>query len=553
MRHIIFILFWGLTTTIQASTPSVSTDSIHTLKHVLKIHLSYPDSAHNVLDEMEKTSHEPLFLLQAQRAMIYGAHNKHRLVIGYAQKALANDSLQTYPKYYMQTLSCCVGAYQMLHEHKKAIQLLEQALEFARAHKTSEANILFDIGQIYYLLNNHKEAYQYFAQAIRLSEEDATHKSKPFLSYFYGEMYSICFNEGKYKEALDYCNKREMLIHQMSGFKNIPHGYIDQQYAYLYSKKACVLSKLNRKAEADGYYKKFKETQTARSPQGMNIILPYWLENKQYQTAIKYLTQKDTPADTINQNYAKHLNYLAEAYQGTRQYDLAYQYLLRFTAIKDSLHKKEKKEEISELMTLYQLHEKEQEINQKKAEIQKTNLIRNWMTGALLLVCTLLWTTWHHLRVTQKKNRIMANSINMVQAFEEKIETLEKQISSQPEGSENEETDYQIFKRIERTIKDEKMFLKPDLKRQEILDRLNMDKNLFAKLMQQYLQMSLPQYLTELRVKYAIELLRNYPNYTIKAIADEAGFNNLRSFQRIFKSKTGMTPSEFKTAINQKG
>lgn len=59
MRHVILILFWGLTTTIQATTPSVSTDSIHTLKHVLKIHLSYPDSALRLLDTMEETNTAP--------------------------------------------------------------------------------------------------------------------------------------------------------------------------------------------------------------------------------------------------------------------------------------------------------------------------------------------------------------------------------------------------------------------------------------------------------------------------------------------------------------
>ena len=61
MRHVILILFWGLTTTIQAATPSVSTDSIHTLKHVLKIHLSYPDSTLRLLDTMEETNTAPPF------------------------------------------------------------------------------------------------------------------------------------------------------------------------------------------------------------------------------------------------------------------------------------------------------------------------------------------------------------------------------------------------------------------------------------------------------------------------------------------------------------
>lgn len=56
---------------------------------------------------------------------------------------------------------------------------------------------------------------------------------------------------------------------------------------------------------------------------------------------------------------------------------------------------------------------------------------------------------------------------------------------------------------------------------------------------------------SNLRIKYAINQLKEHPNYTIQAIADESGFSNLRSFQRIFKAQTGMTPSEYKTAIEQ--
>lgn len=104
---------------------------------------------------------------------------------------------------------------------------------------------------------------------------------------------------------------------------------------------------------------------------------------------------------------------------------------------------------------------------------------------------------------------------------------------------------------MEQIIKEEKLFLNPDLNRQDILNRLPIDKNRFAKIMQENSQTTLPQYLSNLRIKYAINQLKEHPNYTIQAIADESGFSNLRSFQRIFKAKTGMTPSEYKTAIEQ--
>jgi len=555
MRHVILILFWGLTTTIQATTPSVSTDSIHTLKHVLKIHLSYPDSALRLLDTMEETNTAPLFLLQAQRAMLYGSHNKHHLVINYGQKALQHDSLQACPKYYLQTLTCCVEAYRKLNEHHQAIHLLEKGLAFARAQKnpTVEANFLFTAGQTYYQLNKKKEANQYFQKAIRLGEE-GSYKLKPYLSYFYGEIFSIPFDEGKYQEALEYCDKREKLIQQMSSFKQIPIGYIDQQYAYLYSKKACVLSRLNRKAEAATYYHKFKQTRFSHTPQGQESILVYWMEIGQYDSVIQFC-QQQKPHDTITSDYAQQLTIQAKAHEGKKEYKRALEYQKRLTAINDSLNKKNIEEEMAELATIYQLKEKENEIQQQHEQIQKTIIIRNLLAGAFGLVCLLLWMAWHHLRTIQKKNRLMANSINTVLDCEQKIETLEKETSFTQEKEEAEETsvetDSHLFKRMEQIIKEEKLFLNPDLNRQDILNRLPIDKNRFAKIMQENSQTTLPQYLSNLRIKYAINQLKEHPNYTIQAIANESGFSNLRSFQRIFKAKTGMTPSEYKTAIEQ--
>ena len=43
-------------------------------------------------------------------------------------------------------------------------------------------------------------------------------------------------------------------------------------------------------------------------------------------------------------------------------------------------------------------------------------------------------------------------------------------------------------------------------------------------------------------------LLKQYPNYTIRAIADESGFNSTPILYNLFKKKTGMTPYEFKKA-----
>ena len=57
------------------------------------------------------------------------------------------------------------------------------------------------------------------------------------------------------------------------------------------------------------------------------------------------------------------------------------------------------------------------------------------------------------------------------------------------------------------------------------------------------------QYINDFRLEYAIKLFKDYPNYTIDAIANESGFYSPTSLYRILSQKYGMTPSEYRTML----
>lgn len=54
-----------------------------------------------------------------------------------------------------------------------------------------------------------------------------------------------------------------------------------------------------------------------------------------------------------------------------------------------------------------------------------------------------------------------------------------------------------------------------------------------------------------MRIKYAIELIRNNNEKAIFEIMYESGFNTKGSFNSAFKKHTGITPSEYKQHINK--
>lgn len=71
----------------------------------------------------------------------------------------------------------------------------------------------------------------------------------------------------------------------------------------------------------------------------------------------------------------------------------------------------------------------------------------------------------------------------------------------------------------------------------------------FSKLFKDETGQTFVEYLTELRVGHAKEMLRN-PSVSIKEICIEAGYSDPNYFSRIFKKVTGMTPTEFREGIH---
>ena len=52
-------------------------------------------------------------------------------------------------------------------------------------------------------------------------------------------------------------------------------------------------------------------------------------------------------------------------------------------------------------------------------------------------------------------------------------------------------------------------------------------------------------YLNRLRVEYSVKLIKEKNNFSIEAIAEEAGFNSRSTFYRAFYKQFGMTPTEY--------
>lgn len=74
---------------------------------------------------------------------------------------------------------------------------------------------------------------------------------------------------------------------------------------------------------------------------------------------------------------------------------------------------------------------------------------------------------------------------------------------------------------------------------------LHISSNYISRMFKKYTQVSFITYINELRIKKALELLRE-TDLSIKEIAHKVGYNNLNYFYKTFKAVTGTTPKVFK-------
>lgn len=550
-------------------------DSTYTLNNVIRLHIAYPDSALHILDIMEREKLQPPCLINTQRGQVYYTQGQLELAQVYTHKAYADDSLKAYPKNYLQVLSILADICRRRQDYEQSIQYLDENIRIARStnDRQEETIQLFYIGECYYSLRQYEEANRYFNKAIEYAEADKGYKLKPTLSYFYGQLTSKLEEENKIEEALELCRKREAVIKEMESYKNIPIGYLDQQRGYLYIKQAALLATLGDSKQSAQAYQRFKATQFAATKEGQDFEAQYYLRTKNYDKVIDYYLPQ-CQKDSLSPNLAMNLEILVEAYKGKQDYRQAFLLQQRLTTVKDSLSSDILRSQLAEQNALMQMHEKEWTIKEQERKLKTATSIRTLLLCLLALAILCLAIVVRNARIVKQKNRKITARLNEQIAYEDKIEELRQRLAEEamrrkpagpaaappdvqadagsPDGEEHQhahaegKADKEIFEQMERIIKEQKLYKNPELSRQDMLDLLPISKNRFAQMMQANTGMSFSQYVTNLRLSYSLSLLTKYDNYTLQAIADEAGFASLRNFRRAFKAKYGINPSEYR-------
>jgi AraC-like DNA-binding protein len=269
-----------------------------------------------------------------------------------------------------------------------------------------------------------------------------------------------------------------------------------------------------------------------------------YFELKDYQRAEKIFTRQLEenvwPEYQLLKNEAQCHYYLIKIY---REYGDSERVYDNITALfkKQESHYEEKNESELKLNDLLHSEERAREMEGLREEFSRQNLQENILTGLLLLftVITIIYYI-----IANKKKRENIRNLN------QRIEELQRSVSKSNSIKNSSLTDENAQRLLEKLkgLEEEELYLRPDYSLNLIARILGTNTSYLSKTVNAYMGISFAEYSNRLKINGIVNKLekhRYYRNYTIDALAKEAGYRSVNSYNTNFKKILKITPSQY--------
>ena len=573
-------------------------DSLIDIDHVYEYTYSDFDKAKIIMEELRKRGEEPEYDLDRTEGDLYYNSGHYFTAIKYYGRMMRQDSLSHDPQAYMESIHRMISCYDCLHDEENGsryINLLFKVSE-KEGSRVMESIAMFGIGKMLYHQGDKERAFYHLNEAVKMMEESDYKYKFDNLTYEYNTLLVLLMREGSYEEALKILDKLQLLTSggdegDVVKMENLP----DKEKKTYFAQRAVLLFKLGRTKEADEAYASWRSIGDKYAKDDY-LIVPYLMDKKEYATVISIYKKQEAflkeHSDTITYHMKMVQHILGDAYNATGDYEKASQYYKQLSVLVDSLKMREQQSTALEMAEFYDKSEREIQLQEEKNRVRtRTQMFLSVSVVAVVLLVLFIYSIMNARRA-RRKNLAMVRTIYELISCKDDLEKARarllmmsgdpaKEISGgdsgpdyqtdlsdfcevrnkedeagvadmkakmQDETIESEELagDRSIFELLDSKITKEKLYLNPSLSREDLVRFSGLNRNKLAKVINRNTGLSTIGYVNKKRLEYAVEILMKHPEYKIAAVAEMCGIPNVPTFNRLFRTKFGMTPSEYK-------
>lgn len=245
---------------------------------------------------------------------------------------------------------------------------------------------------------------------------------------------------------------------------------------------------------------------------------------------------------------------LSEDYDSLGQYDRALEMFRKFYQETSDINLLEQERSVSSLLRKYENEKHGREIQEHNLVIMKRS--RELMFAIFIIIIVLIGLV-ALLVIYRHKNRLYTQIVRQYKEALEREKELQEKISDRQSekysnSSLTDDKNNELYSRLERLMKEERLYRDCNLTREKVAERLDSNRTYISQVVNNRTGMSFGAWLNAYRIQEAIEILSDKNNdIPLKALCQELGFNTLGTFYRLFTEKVGMPPAKYRSIIRQ--
>ena len=562
---------------LRVGESSDSAISHYTAAYAMTFVDTEPERALQLIDSARLAGNLSDVRADIQRARVYGrSHAEIRtdsaILIG--ERLMRHDSVMADYDLQIDVLEILLDAYRLERDYEQALhwatRLSDVYREHDMRHLQSYSNA--EIGALMVRIGQQQEGLARIDSAVQQLAGHRHYTEMNLALLALKRKADVAAETGRYQATTD---AAQQMLAMLDDFEQHPADYYDQGNSYsgitveerpryidfyrsrAYSFLALAAASQHQPQQAIHYLDLYGQTDASQTLHGRYVTTPTLCRLGRYDRmlAIYDEVEQSMADDTLNANYADILRGRAEVAQSQGHPVAANGYWRRYADLSQQLSDSLLRGKAHLFAARYHAQEQQREIEQQRASKRIANTI-SIATGSLaLLILAFALYAFRQWRITQQRNRILAQQITEAVEYKKKYRELSisAETSVHPAKPElaisdfTEFSDEQLFLCLRDLIENEQLFLQPDFGRQSLIDHTGLTKErIGAAFAQGSNSVSLPTYVRELRLDYAIRLLNDQPDLTVEQVSQASGFTSADTFTRNFRAKYGMTPTAYK-------
>ena len=459
---------------------------------------------------------------------------------------------------------------------RTALRLIDKLKDVDNPNRPGEMQTLYlSLGDTQMMLERHDEAAKSYDEAYKWVLQTKNDSTNRPLAASIETLENIAVSQISHHmpEAGVWVDRMDSLVTLYEQQPKPIEKELKTLRALVWLHRAEVCQMQGKTAEAVRNYANYMATDFGKSLEGRINGCDYLVSARRYSEAADNYTEldhfiRDWGYDYDLETIGKNLLPKLRANYHAGRIDSALRVAMQISEVYDTALVRQKRSESAELATIYDTQGKERQIAEQRAQNHFVSAISMALATLVLLVMAFALYIFLQWRITQRRNRILVRQITEAVEYKDKYRALKQADTKTEKKAETPEpspassgisisdftalTDEQLFLCLRDLIENEQLFLQPDFGRQTLIDRTGLSKErIGAAFSQGSDSASLPAYVRELRLDYAVRLMNEKPELNVEQVSMASGFTSADTFTRNFRAKYGMTPTTYKQTQNQ--